>query len=182
MPLNSDLALKIVTVLGSLVLGKYLDRWFTRRPKLISYLGHASAFALRGGDPFQIHTHAIVVRNAGRDASNNVRIGHHVLPEDFQLLPPIPHKVERNTGGIAEIIIPKLVPDEQVTISYLYFPPLLWSQIHAYTKSDEGFAKILFVLPTPQFPKWLSRAIWTLVFLGIATLIYIILELIKKLI
>jgi hypothetical protein len=87
-----------------------------------------------------------------------------VLPEHFQLFPSIPHTVERNVGGIAEIIIPKLVPDEQITVSYLYFPPLLWSQIHACTKSDEDFAKILTVLPT-QLPKWKSRAILALIFI-----------------
>src|SRR5437867_3125648 len=145
MPFDIDLAVKIVVPLGALVLGKYLDRWLTKRPKLISYLVHTSAFTLRGDTPGTFHTHAIVVRNVGRMAANNVRIGHFVLPEHFQLFPSISHTVERNVG---EIIIPKLVPDEQITVSYLYFPPLLWSQIHAYTKSDEGFAKILTVLPT----------------------------------
>jgi hypothetical protein len=33
-----------------------------------------------------------------------------VLLEHFQLFPSIPHAVERNVGGIAEIIIPELVP------------------------------------------------------------------------
>jgi len=182
MPLDLDLVVNITVPLGTLLLGKYLDRWLTKRPELISYLGHASAFTLRGDNPATIHTHAIVVRNAGRVATNNVRIGHHVLPDQFQLFPAIPHTVERKAGAIAEIIISKLVPDEQVTISYLYGPPLLWSQIHAYTKSDEGFAKILNVLPTPQYPKWISRSIWALVFVGAASSIYLLVELILTLI
>jgi hypothetical protein len=33
-----------------------------------------------------------------------------VLPEHFQLFPSIPHAVERNVGGVAEIIILELVP------------------------------------------------------------------------
>ena len=123
MPLDLDLAAKISVPVLSLLLGKYLDRWITKRPKLISYLGHASAFTLRGDKPGTFHTHSIVVRNAGRLAANNVRIGHNILPEHFQLYPAIAHTVERNPGNIAEIIIPKLVPDEQITISYLYFPP-----------------------------------------------------------
>jgi hypothetical protein len=120
MPLDLDLVVKISVPLGALVLGKYLDQWFAKRPKLISYLGHASAFTLRGDNPSTVHAHAIVVRNAGRVAANNVRIGHYVLPDHFQLSPSISHNVERNDGGIAGIIIPKLVPGEQVTISYLY--------------------------------------------------------------
>ena len=167
--------------MGTLVLGKYLDRWLTKRPKLISYLGHASAFTLRGDNPATVHTHAIVVRNAGRVAATAVRIGHNILPDNYQLYPSVPHTVERVEGGIAEIVIPRLVPDEQVTISYLYFPPLLWSQIHAYVKSDEGFAKVLNVLPTPQYPKWLFRGIWALVFVGAMSVLYFVVELIIRL-
>jgi len=161
------------------VLGKYLDRWLTKRPKLISYLLHASAFTLRSA-PNQptIHTHSIVVRNAGRVAAINVRIGHSVLPDNFQLYPARPHTVERTENGIAEIVLDKLVPNEQIQISYLYAPPLLWSQIHAYTKSDDGFAKIITVLPTPQSPKWVIRMFWVLVLIGFASLLYLAVELI----
>ena len=182
MPIDVDLAAKISIPLATLVLGKYLDRWLTKRPKLISYLVHASAFTVRGDTPGTFHTHAIVVRNAGRVAANNVRIGHNVLPEHFQLFPAVPHTVAREPGNVAEIIIPKLVPDEQITISYLYSPPVLWSQINAYTKSDEGFAKVLNVLPTPQLPRWVYRALWVLIFIGAATVLYFIVELILKLI
>ena len=74
------------------------------------------------------------------------------------------------------------MPEEQITISYLYAPPLLWSQIHAYTKSDEGFAKILNVLPTPQPKKWIVRAFWALAFVGTASLLYLAIELMLRLV
>jgi hypothetical protein len=45
-------------------------------------------------------------------------IGHFVLSEHFQLFPSIPHTVGRNVGGVAEIIIPKLVPEERITVSF----------------------------------------------------------------
>jgi hypothetical protein len=180
--MDIDLSLRIVIPLSALILGKYLDRWLTKRPKLISYLGHTSVLTLKGEVPITIHTHSIVVRNAGRVATNNIRIGHYILPQDFQLIPPIHHLVEQEAGDIAEIVIPKLVPDEQITITYLYLPPLLWSQIHAYTKSDEGFAKILNVLPTPQFPKWVSHCMWVLVIMGIAAIIYLLAELFRLLV
>lgn len=182
MTVNWDTVIKIVVPLGTLVLGKYLDRWFTRRPKLIVWLGHSSAFNLRTQPPMNIHTHAIVVRNTGRQTANQVRIGHNVLPDNYQLFPGVPHTIERTEDGIAEIVIPRLVPGEQITVSYLYVPPLLWSEIHAYTKSDEGFAKALNVLPTPQLPKWLIILIWSLVFVGVVSVLYLIVELIKWLI
>ncbi len=81
-----------------------------------------------------------------------------------------------------EIVIAKLVPEEQVTISYLYFPPLVFGEIHAYTKSDEGFAKILKALPTPQYPKWVSHLIWSLVFIGAIAVVYLAVDLIRRLV
>lgn len=182
MNVNWDMVIRIVVPLGTLVLGKYLDRWFSKRPRLIVYLGHTSAFNVRSQPPVNVHTHAIVVRNVGRETANEVRIGHNVLPENYQLYPAVPHTVERTEGGIAEIVIPRLVPDEQVTVSYLYFPPLLWSQIHVYTKSNEGYAKALNVLPTPQLAKWLVLLIWSLVFVGTVSIIYLIVGLIKWLV
>lgn len=84
MNINWDLVVRIVVPLGTLVLGRFLDRWLTKKPKLISYLGHVSAFTLSNESHTQVFTHAIVVRNEGREAANNVRVGHYVLP-DYQL-------------------------------------------------------------------------------------------------
>ena len=47
-------------------------------------------------------------------------------------------------------------------MSYLYFPPLLWSQINVNTKSDDGFAKIINVISMPQPSKAVIAAIWLL--------------------
>lgn len=179
MNIDWDIVIKIVVPLSTLVLGKYLDRWFTKRPKLIVWLGHSSAFNVRSHPPVNVHTHAIVVRNVGRETAHQVRIGHNVLPDNYQLFPAVPHTIERVGDGISEIVIPTLVPDEQVTVSYLYFPPLLWSQIHSYTKSDEGFAKALNVLPTPQLSRWLIILIWSLVSVGVVSIIYLVIELVK---
>jgi len=182
MPLDLDLVLKIAVPTGTLVIGKYLDRWLTKRPKLTVYLGHASAFTMRGANSGIVHTHTIVIQNAGKVAANNVRVGHNILPEHHQLSPPVLHSVEILDNGGADILIPKLVPGEQVTISYLYFPPLVWNQIHAYTKFDDGYAKVLHVLPTPQYPKWMSRSVWVLVFIGLMSLVYLIIDLIRRII
>lgn len=181
MNINWELVIKIIVPLGTLVLGRFLDRWLTKKPKLISYLGHVSAFNLSDDNRTQVFTHAIVVRNTGREAANNVRIGHHVLP-NYQIYPSVQHAVEQIQTGGTEIVIPKLVSGEQVTLSYLYFPPLTWDRINAYTKSDEGFAKILNVIPTPQPPRWVIRLFWFLVFVGIVTLVYLAVEGVQRLI
>jgi hypothetical protein len=179
MSIDWDLVVKIAIPLATLALGRSIDQIFAKKPRLISYVGHVSAFVLQNVNRTNVFTHSIVVRNTGREAANNVRIGHHTLPADHQLFPAIPYTVNNVPGGAAEIVIPKLVPGEQITISYLYFPPLTWDRINSYTKSDEGFAKILNVIPTPQPPKWVVRIIWFLIFVGAAALIYAAVEILR---
>ena len=48
--------------------------------------------------------------------------------------------------------MPTLVPNEQVTISYLYFPPTTWKQINGPVKSDEGLARVLIHWNLPGNP------------------------------
>ncbi len=60
MNINWDLVLKIVVPLATLGLGKYLDRWIEKKPRLLIYLGHASAFTIRGNPGGIVHTHAVV--------------------------------------------------------------------------------------------------------------------------
>jgi hypothetical protein len=177
MNIDWDLVLKIAIPLATLVLGKFLDQLFAKKTRLVSYLGHVSAFTLQ--NQTQVYTHSIVVRNVGRQTANNVRIGHHVLPADHRIHPPVPYTIQQTPGGGAEIQIPTLVPGEQVTISYLYFPPVTFTQINAYTKSDEGAARILTVFPRPQPPKWYVRSVWTLVFIGATSVLYVLALLIR---
>ena len=175
MAVNWDLVSRIVPPLAALFLGKLLDQWLTKRPKIISYLGHASSFVLARADNLRVHTHAIVIRNVGRATASNIRVGHSILPE-IQVHPDVPYVVETLPGGGAELVFPKLVPNEQITINYLYFPPVVWSQINTYTKSDEGSAKILNVISSPQNPKWLNRVIGAILLLGLTTLIYLLIS------
>ena len=178
MSINWDIVLKIAVPLGTLVTGKYLDSWLERRARLLIYLGHASVFTVKTNpNPTIVHTHAIVIRNAGRKATTNVRLGHYVLPENVHIFPPVNHEITRNPDGSGEIVLPTLVPGEEVTISYLYFPPLLWSQIHSYTKSDDGLARTLNMLPTPQPPKWVIKLAQALILIGTVSTLYILISL-----
>lgn len=172
MPFDLDVIAKLLSPLLAALLGAIAKRYFEAKPKLISYLVHTSAIPLNDDNKTLVHTHCIVVRNAGKKTAHNVRIGHNILPKGFQIYPPLNHIVQEGTNGSAEILIPTLVPNEQVSISYLYFPPLMWNQVNSYTKSDEGLANIINAIPTPQPPKLVVLTIWILMFLGASTLIY----------
>ncbi len=121
-----------------------------------------------------VHTHALVVKNTGRQAAKNVRINHGWFPPSYQISPPVAHKLEPGQAGSADICIPVLVPGEQVTISYLYFPPIVVGQILGPVKSDEAMAKEIRTIPPP---KWLVALLWLLVFVGASTAVYLLLKL-----
>jgi hypothetical protein len=112
------------------------------------------------------------VRNTGKKPAHNVRIGHAAFPPSYQIYPPVSHTVSRGQGNSAEIHIPVLVPNEQITISYLYFPPLLWNEVAAYAKCDEGMAKELNVIPSAQLSKPIIAILWAFMFVGASTCTY----------
>lgn len=163
----------------TLALGALLNHLIERRPKLISYLGHASAVSIKPptGDAFNVHTHSVVVRNGGRKRAENVRLGHAFLP-NFSVYPSVDYEVRDLPDGGKELLFPKLVPGEQVAVTYLYYPPVVWGNVNTYTKSDDGFAKIVQVLPTPQAPTWIRRVLSALIVVGAATVVYGLAELI----
>ena len=164
----------------ALVVGAVINHLLEKRPKVVSFLAHASAVSVQPptGAAFDVHTHSIVVRNAGRKPATNVRLGHRVLP-NFSVYPSIPYVVNALPSGGSEILFPALVPGEQVIVNYLYYPPVVWSDINSYTKSDEGFANIIKVLPSPQAPTWAVRLALVLTLIGVVTVVYGAVELVR---
>jgi hypothetical protein len=129
-------------VLGAFV-GAAVAKRVEGKADLVSFWGHSSAFTVSepGHPPFVIHTHDVVIRSAGKKAANNVRVSHAVLPDQVNISPSQPYSVEELPDGRKDILIPTVVPRQQVVISYLYYPPLTWAQVNAGIRSDEGFAR-----------------------------------------
>src|SRR6266446_2859538 len=142
MTIDWPLAVSVGIPILTLFLGAWVQRWFEKRPVLTSYFGHVSAFKWTDntGKKHDIFTHSVVVKNNGKRSANNVRIRHQNLP-DFTVSPAEDYTVVKLPEGGSDIIIPVLVPNEEVTISYLYFPPLTWNMVNREIRSDEGFAK-----------------------------------------
>ncbi len=172
MQIDFEAFAKIASPIFTLIAGAIIKRYTEGRPRLLSFLGHVSAFTLQDEQKTVVYTHAVVVRNAGRMAAKNVRLGHMSLPLNVRVEPQVDHTISRREDGTGEIVIPVLVPREQVTVSYLYFPPLTWNQINSYTKSDEGFARIINAIPTPQPPRPVVWLVWSLMFVGASVLVY----------
>lgn len=171
MDLDIDVVGKLVAPLLTAIVGGIVKRYLEARPNLITYLVHASAIALGDDKKTNVNSHSIVVRNAGKKTAHNVRIGHNFLPA-FQIHPQLAHDVIKGANNSAEIVIPTLVAGEQINISYLYFPPDVWSQVHSYCKSDEMSAKYVNVVPAAQPTKPQIALFWFLLFVGASTLVY----------
>jgi hypothetical protein len=163
---------KLLSPLLAAFIGAIAKRYFEGKPKLISYLVHSSTIPLNDEANTEINTHSIVVRNTGKKAAHNLRVGHKFLPNSYQIYPPVIYSIQTAPNGAAEFLIPTLVPNEQISISYLYFPPITFNQINSYTKSDEGFAQFINAIPTPQPPKFIVAILWLLLFIGASTLTY----------
>lgn len=157
----------------ALFVGAALDRILERKARLIAYYGHASVFRLTNPPNATIHTHSVVIKNTGRKPATDIRISHNFLPDNFNLFPDVEFTRVNLPGGGAEIRIPILVPGEQITISYLYFPPITYAQINASVRHAEGFARGITVVPTPQAAPWLARIAWALLFIGAVAVIYV---------
>ncbi len=177
MEINWIIVATIVGPVLGVIVGIAIEKWLDRKPKVIGYIGHASVFTLKDQQKTVVHTHSFIVRNASKKPATNIKIGHYTLPEDFTIFPPIDHQIVELDGGVKEIQIPKLIPDEQVTISYLYFPPLVWDQISAYNKHDDGYFKIINVIPAPMYPKWAQKLIQVILGVGVLTILYFTIEL-----
>ena len=122
--MHGQTAATIAAPIIALFVGAALDRWYERRQRLVVYLTNMAEFVIRlTGPPAQnmdCSTLSLVLRNAGRRATENVRIGHHWLPPNVAINPSIPHRIDDSPPGTAvEVQIDRMVPGQQVTISYL---------------------------------------------------------------
>ena len=166
----------------ALVVGILLNRKLNR-PVVTTYLGHISTHRV-DAQPHNVFTHSVVIQNNGWRAASNVRITHSNVPGlSVSVLPDVTYQVSDLPGGGREILFPSLVPGEQVTVSYLYFPPVTIDQINrAWVKSDEGLAKVIQVIPMKQYPQWVNRLMAVLFFAGTISLLYVLVVLVRWLV
>ncbi|MCY4137706.1 MAG: hypothetical protein OXF56_05515 [Rhodobacteraceae bacterium] len=164
----------IVAPLITLFFGAAVNRAIEKRPRLVAYLGHVSAHRIQqeNGIPLDVFTHSVVLKNAGRSPAHNVRLTHQILP-NFDIFPGVQFETSVLPNGEIDIVVPILVPSQELTVSYLYHPPTTWNKINGPIRSDEGMAKTLSVLPTVQFPTWVNAIATGLMLLGIISLLYL---------
>ncbi|EPY1013215.1 hypothetical protein ACW9OX_004314 [Vibrio vulnificus] len=176
----------IVAPLLSVAFGVFLNHKFESRPKLRVWYSHIAEFDLKDAKTTaalaRVHTHAVNIKNIGNKPAKNVNVAHQTLPDNFRIIPPIPHSVEELPGGGKNIVIPNLVPKKEIVITYLYTPPMTWNQINSSVEDEEGMAKVIRVAPAPVVSLLVQRVLAFLAFVGLVTIIYQVVRFIESVI
>lgn len=159
-------------IIGGVALNLIL-RAIERRARVVVYYGHVGEFQIQPtqhNTAFGVHTHSVVIRNAGRLPARNIRVPHRLSLKgatvNVSVYPPTSYTQTMLPNGADEFLFPTLGPGQEITIFYLYYPPLTFQQINAPITSDEGMARVLTVIPRPLPPKWLQGILWALVTVG----------------
>jgi len=145
-----------------------------QRPNLQAYFSNISSFTVADAEPENriINHHKVIVTNVGHRAAMNVRLRHVALPRDFNVRPHGGHTVERQDDGSAEIVIPRLRPNEWVEIAYMYGSEITYDRIHDGIVHDDGFAKHIDVIQLRQFPAWYNRLAAMFALAGLMLTVY----------
>ena len=183
--MNINLVITIAMPIVIFFLGMLINHLTENREKLISYIGYISSHKLdpigESKIPIIIHAHSVIIRNNGKKAAKNVRLGHNFLPS-INVHPDTEYSIKDLPGGGKEIFFPTLIPKKEVTISYIYFPPVTWNNINTHIESDEGPAKNVTGLLQTQPKPIVLKAFWVLVIIGIVATLYVAVEIVKWLI
>jgi hypothetical protein len=171
---------QIVAGIVLLVAGALINRFFEKRARVVAFYSHLGEFRLQPQG--LVRTHTVVIRNDGRAPAQNVHVPHHGQLSTANIhisIDPAMGKVQTAQNGTEEIFFEKLPAKFQVSVSYLYFPPLVAAQINAPIYSDEGAAKIINVLPQQQWPMWAQRTALGVLIVGAITILYALFALLR---
>lgn len=171
-----EINLGIVWQIALLVLGGLVtwavQRVFDRQARLVTYYGHTSIHHVSTDKPITVHTHSLVIRNTGRAAATNVRVSHRINPLNVYVDPPCNYRREPVPNSGDDIVFDTLVPGQLLAISYLYYPPVIFSQFGHAVRSDQGFAKPVSVIAQQQVGRRTSVFLGILVIVGAITTLY----------
>lgn len=173
MAVDWNLIATVAVPISCLFIGAFINRRFEKRPEIVSFFGHASSFTITSneGVPVVVNTHTVVIRNVGKCSATNLRISHATLP-NINVFPQLPYHREDLPGGAIDLVFPTVVPGQQITVSYLYFAPLLVTGVNIGIKHDDGFGKAISVILQRQYSAWLIRVAGWSAIVGAVTFVY----------
>lgn len=161
---------------------------FRARVRLLWGLTHGFAFMIRptppapaaqGGaqlpapQPFLILSTSLILVNDGRVPATNVEVVFNWQPENFEVWPARPYQTVTGADGRFTLQFANVAPKEQFQIELLTAhrrPDML------NVRCSECVGRAIPMRPMRILPKWASITFWSLAFLGLAAVIYIVIS------
>jgi hypothetical protein len=123
--------------------------------------------------PFLIHAVTLVLANRGRSAATNVEVTFNWRPDNFEIWPARPFDHVTNPDGRFTLRFANLAPREQFQIEILtpYNMPNVLN-----VRCPECVGQQIPLQPMRVFPRWFVAISWSLLFLGLAAVVYIVMS------
>jgi len=157
-----------VAPIATVVVGYFGKRALDLKPRVVAFMASANSVVMGKGLETEttINSHVLIIRNDGGLAARNVRITHDHFPPNISVYPGVEYVPFENPQGFTELQFPLLAPGQQISVSYMYFPPLIWPQINCDVYSETGRAERVALLPRPRPARWIVVLRSALMFLG----------------
>lgn len=169
---------EIAKILLSAGVGAWLFHRFEKRAHLVAYVGHMAHHKIDESN--LVLTWSVVLRNTGRLASHNVQIKHKFHPDNFEIRPSRQYALESVEDGGVNIVFDKVVPQEELTISYLRLVPKDSTTdpgiVNRGISCDEGYPQVLNYFPMRVYPRRVNQLLGALVLIGSVASIYLLIE------
>jgi hypothetical protein len=111
----------IILIIITIVLTKYADELFSKRPKVIAFVTHGAQFGI--GTPANpnamVNTFTLGLQNLGRAVAEDIQITHSYLPANIQVWPPAATTVVNLPSNHRVLTIPSIAPRQIVFVAYL---------------------------------------------------------------
>lgn len=164
----SNHASEILVAVITWIIVRLLDYRFAKRSKVFFFYTNAAQFHIPVANQPGVTAHTITLAlwNTGRAVAEKVRIVHYLLPNHYQVWPPMATVVNVLPSGHRELELPQILPNQIVYVSYLDFVALTAQMITQIEAKDHMAAPMPFQF-TRVFPPWVNRALLGLVILGL---------------
>lgn len=123
---------------------------------------------------FGVYTASIFVQNSGRIPATEVELTFNWEPPNFNIWPVRPYTTHKSLDGRFTLLFPNLAPREYLQIELLgnaQMPALVT------VRSKECVGELVRMQPMLVVERWLLYIRWTLIILGMAAIIYLLIKL-----
>lgn len=150
---NLILLLKyIILIIFPVYITILVKNFLSERVKLIVYYIQPMFFKIEKREDLKgcdLSTQYIEIVNSGKIECTNVTIAHNYLPDDISINPT--HISYKRDCKQKTLVFPKIIPDQRVTISYLFPPQILILPLIKEIYHDLGYAQSGDFVPIKRY-------------------------------